>query len=154
MYYNVFIYCLDVWKTLLHGKPSQEFFQGDLYVWISENIMQRPNGRFKIMNWHLIFGVTIWTLWRCSNSRIFERNTSSTTAVVCQVYQLVAQITNSISVGVQHRKNENQWKNFHGLDHLMVGWNLMWIDRWRKEAIEQLLGVSWEVKMVAGWGVL
>lgn len=74
--FNRFVDDVPTWSLTPNGSfttksTSSLVSHGNLYEWFLDNLKQNPLGRFMIFDWHLVFGVTIWLLWRCRNSKVF-----------------------------------------------------------------------------------
>ncbi|CAN1744017.1 Putative ribonuclease H protein At1g65750 [Linum perenne] len=54
----------SVWHALLPSGIVHDFFTGDIQRWISKGLQME--------NFNLIFGITIWILWKARNEDIFD----------------------------------------------------------------------------------
>ncbi|KAK7274206.1 hypothetical protein RIF29_15287 [Crotalaria pallida] len=73
------------WEKLVHPRWVTDFFDSDVRNWLSLNFSQNC-GVFDAVEWHTVFGVGIWILWKARNMWVFEGVHESSVALVCKVF--------------------------------------------------------------------
>ncbi|KAJ1380964.1 Ribonuclease H domain [Sesbania bispinosa] len=73
----------SVWKCLGGSNIPVNFFSVDAYEWFKNNFLGGLGG-----DWCLVFGLTVWNLWRCRNEVVFENKVSSTKEVIGRIRNL------------------------------------------------------------------
>lgn len=67
----------QVWYAIVGHNLESSFFNMNMYDWFSKNPNPLRSVHVHSLNWHLVFGFTIWMLWKNRNARIYQNEISS-----------------------------------------------------------------------------
>ncbi|KAJ1428329.1 hypothetical protein SESBI_09060 [Sesbania bispinosa] len=98
----------QVWFHSARGILPSDFFSASVREWIWSNIGPRSDS-----NWRIIFGLTIWAIWKHCNSCVFDSTPFSVEGVVALVQSNLVTGQSSWTHKVQHH-NRYQYS--------LVGW--------------------------------
>ncbi|KAJ1415138.1 Ribonuclease H domain [Sesbania bispinosa] len=73
----------NVWSSLGGTNLPPNFYSVDITDWFKMNLIGGTGG-----NWSLIFGLSVWQLWRCRNERVFDNKAVSSVEVVGRIHNL------------------------------------------------------------------
>lgn len=63
----------DIWNHLIPLGEHPTFYSGSLFEWMELNLRnQQAVNLARGVNWHCLFGIIIWCIWKYRNLYIFQ----------------------------------------------------------------------------------
>ena len=82
-----------IWEVFVKFEEKKLFFNQNWHVWLISNLTPR-NRSLRYGDWHLVFGITIWYIWKERCSRIFEGDTGNWFGTTLAIKRMVEDTKN------------------------------------------------------------
>ena len=87
-----------IWEVFVRVEEKDLFFSQNWYTWLISNLSSRNRG-MRNEEWNLIFGVTIWYIWKERCSRTFEGDRGNWFGTVLTIRRMVEDSKNQLQSG-------------------------------------------------------